>query len=167
MDRRSPLLIEVRRLMRLRKRFAVTLIFELLSSAVLTNGIAAASGQLVAPVSYKWWRSATPARRIDAIGAAIQGIRAGWVFGVDANRGDVQANLIAAKSTANEMDIALRPRRRAMPTYLKPLAVYASKIESAYAANPAMRGNDIALVLLCFSDVRVRDCVDARGLLLR
>lgn len=149
--------------MRLTKLFLALLAFGLFNSAASTSGAARTLHPVIAPVSYDWWRAATRQRRIDAIAAAIQGIRAGWVFGVDADRGDVQKNLNEARSTAQEMAIALRPRRGGMPTFLKPVATYISKIDLVYGLNPTLRNGDIALILLCFSDVKVMDCREVRG----
>jgi hypothetical protein len=146
------------------KSFLMALVSWLICSTLLTHDTATASGSLVAPVSYDWWRATTPDRRLDAVGAAIQGIRVGWVFGIDADRGDVQANLNEAKATPMEMDVAMRPRRHGIPTFSKPLKMYMSLIDSTYASNPAMRNQPVPLVLLCFSDVKIVDCRNAPGI---
>jgi hypothetical protein len=139
------------------------LAFSLSCGGAFEPGTAGPLRPVTAPMSYEWWRTATRSQRVDAIAVAIQGIRAGWVFGGNADRADVQANLDDARSTAKEMDVALRPRRRGMPTFLKPPATYISKIDSVYALNPDWRIRDIALVLLCFSDVKILDCRDVSG----
>lgn len=125
----------------------------------------------VPPMSFHWWRGATPGRRIDAIAAAIQGLEAGWTFGADADRGVVQTNLKAAYAKGDvshkQIAIALQPRRGPFPIFSQPLAIYRAKVDLAYARNPKMRNQDIAVVLLCFTDTPVIPCTDDRGRPLR
>jgi hypothetical protein len=115
-------------------------------------------------MGYHWWQHASGLERLTAIAVAIQGLRAGWIFGSDATRVAVTANFNEAyakhKVSRDAIGIAARPRPMAPPVFRKPLEEYRSKIDDAYARVPKMRKQDVALVLLCFSDSPIITCHD-------
>ncbi len=120
---------------------------------------------------YRWWKRASQEERLAAIAIAIQGLRAGWTFGVHAQFGATSANLREGyaqhKVSFEAIQIATRPRPVIPPVFTKPLAVYRSKVDNAYARVPSMRTQDVALVLLCFSDSKIITFRDENGKLLR
>ncbi|MEA2688170.1 MAG: hypothetical protein QOD51_777 [Candidatus Eremiobacteraeota bacterium] len=122
-------------------------------------------------MAFRWWKAASEGERLAAVATAIQGLRAGWTFGLNAQLGSVSANLNEAyaehKVSADAIEIATRPRPVTPPVFTKPLSVYRSKVDNAYARVPSMREQDVALVLLCFSDLKIIDCRDANGKPLR
>jgi hypothetical protein len=120
---------------------------------------------------YRWWKRASEEGRLEAIAIAIRGLRAGWTFGLNAQLGAVNANLREAyaqhKVSVEAIAVATRPRPVTPPVFIKPLAAYRSKVDNAYARVPSMRKQDVALVLLCFSDSKVITCRDEQGKPLR
>lgn len=122
-------------------------------------------------MAYQWWQRASAGERLIAIGIAIQGLRAGWAFADIATRRE----LIAAFNRAYErkevsggaLGLAARPRPLSPPVFTKPLEEYVSKIDDAYERVPSMRKQDMASVLLCFSESKIIDCRDANGKPLR
>ncbi len=122
-------------------------------------------------LGYRWWKGASEDERLLAVAIAIQALRDGWTFGLNAQLGAVNANLREAyaqhKVSFEAIVVATRPRPVTPPVFTKPLAVYLSKIDNAYAQVPSMREQDVALVLLCFSDSKISPCRDEKGKLLR
>jgi hypothetical protein len=122
-------------------------------------------------MGYHWWQHASGSERLTAIAVAIQGLRTGWFFGDQANHDAVSAAFNEAyaehKVSRSAIGIAARPRPMAPPVFTKRLEVYRSKIDDAYARVPSMRKQDVALVLLCFSDSKIITCRDEQGKELR
>lgn len=122
-------------------------------------------------LGYHWWQHASGSERLAAIAVGIQGLNVGWNFGISANYGATIAAFNEAyaehKISRSAMGVATRPRPLAPPVFTKTLEEYRSKIAHAYATVPSMRKQDVALVLLCFADVKIITCRDEHGKILR
>jgi hypothetical protein len=122
-------------------------------------------------MAYHWWQRASREERLAVIGTAIEGLRAGWAFGDIANRKETIRAFDRAyerkEVSRKAVEIAAQPRPMPPPVFPRPLEEYISKIDDAYARVPAMREQDVADVLLCFSESKIIDCRDANGRPLR
>jgi hypothetical protein len=129
------------------------------------------AGDRAPAIDYRWWQHASGEERLTAIAVAIHGLRAGWTFGGAGQLGAVSNNLKEAyaqhKVSMDAIVIATQPRPFTPPVFRKPLGVYRSKIDNAYARVPSKREQDVALVLLCFSDLPIIPCRDDQGKILR
>jgi hypothetical protein len=118
-------------------------------------------------MGYRWWQHASRKEQLAAIAAAIQGLGAGFAFGGAGQLGAVSDNLKEAyaqhKVSMDAIVIATQPRPFTPPVFRKPLGVYRSKIDDAYARVPSMRTQDVATVLLCFSESPTSRAVTNRG----
>ncbi|MDP9035240.1 MAG: hypothetical protein M3O50_10560 [Myxococcota bacterium] len=122
-------------------------------------------------MAYQWWQRASAGDRLIATGIAIQALHAGWAFSDIAARRELIAALNRAyerkEISGGAVALAARPRPIAPPVFTKPLEEYVSKIDDAYVRTPSMRDQDVASVLLCFSESKIIDCHDANGKPLR
>ena len=118
-------------------------------------------------MAYHWWQRASTEERLVAIGAAIEALRTGWAWGDIGNRNGTMAAFNRAyerkEVSRNAVRIAAQPRPMAPPVFTKRLEEYVSKIDDAYVRVPSMRNQDVADVLLCFSESKIIDCHDANG----
>ena len=98
-------------------------------------------------------------------------MRAGWTFSDIAARRELMAAFNRAyerkEVSGAALGLAARPRPLSPPVFTKPLEDYVSKIGDAYVRVPSTRDQDVASVLLCFSESKIIDCRDANGKPLR
>jgi hypothetical protein len=151
---------------------AALLLMTAVSRSVCEKDVARISpADRVPAMDYRWWQRASGEERLTAIAIAIGGLRTGWTFGGDGQLGAVSDNLKEAyaqhKVSMEAIAIATQPRSFTPPVFRKPLGVYRSKIDGAYARVPSMRKQDVAIVLLCFADSPIITCRDGNGKVLR
>jgi hypothetical protein len=151
---------------------AVVLLTMAVTRTAYGNGAARLSPSDSAPsMDYRWWQHASEDERLTAIAVAVQGLRAGWTFGANGQLGAISKNLNDAyahqKISLDAIEIATKPRPFTPPVFTRPLGTYRTKIDNAYRRVPSMRAQDVALVLLCFSDTQILTCRDAHGTVMR